>query len=285
MGINSRWRPVLNLRRTTSLTALLSFLVLVSSGIVLFLTPQGRVAYWSEWRLWGLTKEAWGALHILLSLLFLVVGVIHIVLNWKAILLYLKDRTRRLKIFTPEFVTSLALTVIFTAGPLFGWVPFRWVMDLNTYAKDQGSRTYGEPPYGHAEQSSLESFTQKTGMDLEKAQGLLRAKGLAFEGPKDRLQDIAKRNGVTPQKVYLAMKDAELPKAHQGGLPEEVAPGLGRKTLVELSTEYGLDLARVRSILESKKLIVRTDQSLKALAESNGIGPHELYAVIRDGLK
>lgn len=276
----------MNLRRITSLTALFSFAVLVTSGVVLFLTPQGRVAYWSEWRLWGLTKEAWGSMHILLSLLFLVAGIIHIALNWKPILHYLKDRQQRLRVFTPEFSLSMLLTAVFTAGPLLGWPPFRWVMDLNTYAKDQGSRTYGEPPYGHAEQSSLQAFAQKMGMDLEKAQALLKAKGIASEGPQERLQDIAKGNQLTPQQVYLAIKEAEPVKAKVVGmLPEEVAPGLGRKTLTELCAEYGLDPTKVCAILEAKQVKVKMDQPLRALAEANGTGPHELYALIRDGLK
>ncbi len=275
----------MKLRKITSLTALLSFAVLVTSGVVLFLTPQGRVAYWSEWHLWGLTKEAWGSMHILLSLLFLVAGIVHIVLNWRPIVLYLRDRKERMRVVTPEFAASAVLTILFTVGPLLGWPPFRWVMDLNSYAKDQGSRTYGEPPYGHAEQSSLQAFAQKTGMDLEKAQTLLKDRGIAFESPQQRLQDIAKRNHLTPQQVYLAMKDAQIIQVTKGQLPEEVAPGLGRKTLEDLCKEYNLELARVRTILEARNVIVKTDQPFRALAEANGTGPHELYAVIRDGLK
>ena len=44
-------------RRIVSLTVLLSFIVLSLSGILLFVSPQGRVAYWSRWSLVGLTKE------------------------------------------------------------------------------------------------------------------------------------------------------------------------------------------------------------------------------------
>jgi len=275
----------MNVRRLTSLTALLCFAVLVTSGAVLFLTPQGRVAYWSEWRLWGLTKEAWGAMHILLSLLFLVAGVVHIVLNWQPILTYLRDRTRRMRVITPEFVASALLTLLFTFGPLLGWPPFSWVMDLNAYAKDQGSRTYGEPPYGHAEQSTLQAFAQKTGIDLVKAEGLLRAQNIAFDDSQERIQNIAKKNHLTPQQVYLAMKAAEVPKPIGAGLPEEVAPGLGRMTLEELCNQYHLNLPQVRSLLEARRLKVKVDQPLRALAETNGLGPHDVYALIREGLR
>ncbi len=275
----------MNLRKMTSLTALLSFTVLVITGSVLFLTPQGRVAYWSEWRLWGFTKEAWGAMHILLSLLFLVMSVIHIVLNWGAIVQYLRDRAKRVSLARPDFLVAVGLTALFTAGPLLGWPPFKWVLNLNTFAKDQASRTYGEPPYGHAEQSTLQSFAQKTSLDLPRAKELLLQAGIKVTGNQDRLQDIAKRHGMTPQQVYQVMKPAELPKAAGQGLPEEVAPGLGRKTLEEFCKDYRLDIVRVQGILRAHRLKVEVDQPFRALAEANGIGPHELYTVIRDGLK
>jgi hypothetical protein len=158
-------------------------------------------------------------------------------------------------------------------------------MDLNTYAKDQGSRTYGEPPYGHAEQSTLQAFAEKTNLDLAKAQELLRARGIAFQGTQQRIQDIAKQNRLTPQQVYLAMKAAEVVRVTSGGLPEAAAPGLGRKTLEEVCQDYQLDLTRVQSFLRARNMKVEANQSFRALAEANGTGPHELYALLRDGLR
>ena len=39
--------------KITSLTAFLSFIFLLITSIVLYVVPHGRVAYWSDWRLWG----------------------------------------------------------------------------------------------------------------------------------------------------------------------------------------------------------------------------------------
>ncbi len=44
------------MHKITSLTALISFLLLVLNSIVLYITPHGRIAYWADWRFWGLTK-------------------------------------------------------------------------------------------------------------------------------------------------------------------------------------------------------------------------------------
>lgn len=278
---------VLNLRKTASLTALLAFITLAATGIVLFLVPQGRVAFWSEWRLWRLTKENWAALHILLSLLFLVAGSVHIVLNWGPIMSYLRDRQRQMRVLTADFAVAFGLTALFSVGALSGWMPFRWVLDLNTAVKDQASRTYGEPPYGHAEQSSLKTFAERVGLDLAKAKALLNAGGLDVQAESERIQDIAKRNGRTPQEVYLLMKPAEKPRpaVARGELPEEAAPGLGRKTLTELCQEYHLDLPRVVAALEARNLRAPTGQPIRALAEANGMGPHDLYTLIRQTVR
>lgn len=276
-----------SLRKTTSLTTLMAFITLTVTGVVLYLVPQGRVAYWSEWRLWGATKENWAAFHILLSLLFLIAGIVHIVLNWRPIVFYLKDSGRRLRVITPDFLVALGLTLAFSIGSLAGWAPFRWVMDLNTRLKDQASRSLGEPPYGHAEQSSLKVFSERVGLDLPKAMALLEAGSLTYSGPEDRIQDIAKRNLLTPQQVFNVIKAAGKPRQDlaPGVLPEEAAPGLGRKTLAELCREYQLDEAKVARVLQGRGVKVTFDQPFRALAEAQGMGPHDLYAALRDELR
>ena len=50
----------MKMRKITSLTAALSFLLMVLTSIILYIVPQGRVAYWADWRLWGLSKTDWG---------------------------------------------------------------------------------------------------------------------------------------------------------------------------------------------------------------------------------
>ena len=61
----------MKLRKITSLTSLLTFILIVLTSVILYIVPQGRVAYWADWRLWGLTKVQWGNIHIINGLLFL----------------------------------------------------------------------------------------------------------------------------------------------------------------------------------------------------------------------
>ena len=76
----------MKIRKIASLTAALSFIVMLLTSIILYIVPQGRIAYWADWRLWGLTKEQWGNIHINTGILFLTALGFHIYYNWKPIL-------------------------------------------------------------------------------------------------------------------------------------------------------------------------------------------------------
>ena len=73
----------MNMRKTTSLTALLSFILLMITIVVLYIVPQGRVAYWADWHLWEMGKEKWGNLHINFGLLFLLSVFLHVLRGLK----------------------------------------------------------------------------------------------------------------------------------------------------------------------------------------------------------
>ena len=186
------------MRRITSLTAALTFLLVVLTSIVLYIVPQGRVAYWADWRLWGLSKTDWGNIHINLGFLFLIALGLHIYYNWKPLMAYLKDKARRFKLFTREFNIALAITVLCTIGSYFLIPPFSWVMALNDHFKETASAKYGEPPYGHAELSTLKSFTGKMNLDLASSLVLLEESGYSDASADATLAEIAKRKRRRP---------------------------------------------------------------------------------------
>ncbi len=223
----------MNLRKTVSLTALTSFLLLLVTSIVVYLAPQGRVAYWADWSLWGLSKTFWGNLHITGGTLFLLSILLHVYYKWNAILAYLKKRGG-LRILTPEFGFALAVTGLTAAGTWAEAPPFRWLIDLNEALKERAARIHGEPPYGHAELSTLRSFFGKANLDEAKALALLRAAGLRFE-EQDTLLEVARKNGLSPRDVYRIVQPSEKKPAAEGAsLPPLPPPGTGQKTIAAL---------------------------------------------------
>jgi len=54
-------------RAFISVATAVSFVALSVTGVVLLITPPGRVAHWTGWRIWALTKDQWSGLHYILG--------------------------------------------------------------------------------------------------------------------------------------------------------------------------------------------------------------------------
>jgi hypothetical protein len=270
----------MNIRRITSLTALLSFILLFITMIMLYIVPQGRVAYWADWRLWGLTKSQWGNIHINIGLLFLLSIFLHIYYNWRALLTYFKNKARRITGLSREFNAALVLTCLLAVGTYFELAPFAWTLELNDHLKDQAAVKYGEPPYGHAELSTLKAFAAKTKIDLFAGMERLKQAKIVFDDQNQTLKEIARMNQVSPQQIFVAMK----PKGQSGSLkmmPPTPPPGTGSKKLIELSQEYSFDIQQVLKGLTDQKVSADADMTIKQIARQNELAPVDVYARVR----
>ena len=273
----------MKIRKITSLTAALSFILTVVTSIVLYVVPAGRVSYWADWRFWGLTKDGWGDLHIVMGVLFLVALFLHIYYNWKPLISYLRDKKRSLKVLTPEFNVALVITLVFGVGTLLPFPPVSWIMDANAWFKDKGSAKYGEPPYGHAELSSLNAFSQKMGLDAQKAVALLKEAGYPVTGPGDTLEQLARAKNVPPQKVYEVIQTAKKAGAETVAgekMPANPQPGTGNLSLMDLCTQYGLNMKEVIRKLKEKNISATEKMAVKKIAEENKMSPTAVYEAI-----
>ncbi len=270
----------MHIRKITSMTMLVSFLLLAVTSVILYIVPHGRVAYWSDWRLWGLSKTQWDNLHINLGFLFLLAGVVHIVYNWNPILAYMKDRARNLRIFTPAFSTALLLCLLVTAGTLLDIPPMSTVIHIGEAIKEKAADRYGEPPYGHAELSSLKLFARRTGMDLQKGMLLLREAGIRVKGPQQTIKEIAAANNRTPREIYDIMKPAIRVNDSGDLLPDVPPPGFGRQTLTAICTRYQLDLPRIMAGLARQGLDVNPALSIREIANENSMDPHAFFEIL-----
>ncbi len=293
-------------RRVITLTVLLSFIVLSLSGLLMFVSPQGRVAYWSRWTLVGLTKEQLTAIHTTVMVLFLAAAVWHVVLNWKAILGYLRNRSKQIRVLTPEFGVALALTALFVVGPLADITPFRQYLDAGESLKSAWEAESGSPPWGHAEESTLARFCQRMedlersdnqrliAIDCDAAVQALRDRGLAVQGTDQRIVDIAEANGTTPQDISAIVLGVARPLT-----PEEAAARiqaaaetgtearfkrplsrLGQLTLASYAEQYGYDLAEIQSILAAAGYQVDPDARLRDEAARLGTDPEGIFEVL-----
>ncbi len=272
------------IRRLTSLTAFLSFALVLVTSVVLYIVPAGRVAYWADWRLWGMTKEQWGALHINLGTLFLLTLLLHAWYNWKAITGYLKAKAREAFRPSPELLWASVLTIVFTAGTLAGVPPFSSFLALNTWFKDEAVRTYGEPPYGHAELSPLPVFAQKVGLELPDVLARLAAAGIKPKDAQEQLGSLATRHGMSPQRLFQIMQGAAPEKAHgagQTGLPPMPPSGTGQMQLAEFCAQHGLNQEAAVAALAAAGIPAKGEMTLKQIAQAAGRAPTDVYDILR----
>jgi len=276
----------MNIRKITSLTMLISFVLCILTSAILYITPHGRVAYWSNWRLWGLSKTQWSELHLNLGILFLLAGFLHVYYNWKSITAYLRDKTKRIKVFTVNFNIALILTLIVGIGTYFQIPPMSTIINISESIKDSASIKYGEPPYGHAELSSLKMFAKRVGLDLSKSIELLRQAGIKFEDETQTINDIAKKNNLSPKQLYEIIKPATQKKDIGGHcvFPDLPPPGFGRKRLAEFCNDFGLDLNEIIHILSKKRVKAMSTQSIKEIAARNNMKPMAIFEIIREAI-
>ncbi len=267
-------------RKVTSLTALWSFVLLVLTSVILYIVPAGRVAYWADWRLWGLTKTQWTNLHINLGVLFLVAIGLHIYLNWKPIVSYLKSKAKKVTVFTRDFNIAAIITLVVIAGTYAEVPPFSSIIAIGDGVKDAAAVKYGEPPYGHAELSTLKTFAARMSWDLDEAVTRLKQNGIDVSGPDQTLLALAERHGVAPQQIYLAMKPPES-DAPKTALPDAPPPGIGRRTLADIAQEYQLNIPALIRGLSGENIRATAEQSILDIAASHQMAPEDVYDIVK----
>nr|WP_320049854.1 DUF4405 domain-containing protein [uncultured Desulfuromonas sp.] len=265
------------MRKTISLIALFSFVLLLVTSVVLYIMPHGRVAYWANWTLFGLPKTTWDELHLSLGTLFVVVGLWHTVLNWAAIGTYLKRSREGVRSLAG--VTALLVTLLVVAGTFLHWPPMSWILDLNSAVKNQGAATYGEPPYGHAELSSLSMLIRNTGLDTDDVKARLTEKNIVVMSPEQTVLEIADKNGLTPQQLFILMQP-ELKTGEFPPMPKLPPSGLGRKTLDTICGTYGLDCAALVEELKGQGFEASAEMTVKEVAASQEKNPIAVYELI-----
>jgi hypothetical protein len=253
------------------------------TSTVLYIAPQGRVAYWAGWTLFGLSRTQWIDIHVNLGILFFTVGALHIWYNWRSITFYLKNKSRRLVVMTRDFTVAIAVTAVLLVGTQAALPPFEWVHAGSEAFKDAAATRFGEPPYGHAELSSLATFTRRVELDLDDATARLVDAGYRAAGPQATLEEIAAANGITPQALYEAMRPEPDPSGAPSPMPARPRSGTGQRVLSELCAEYGLPVAEVVALLAEQGIEAAPEEELRDIASRAGTSPGEVYEAIRLG--
>ncbi len=137
-----------SLRAFITYLVALSFLVMLTSGLVNFLAPSGRVSRQVGWTLFGLDRAGWQSLHLSFAVIFVAAGLVHVAYNWKGLLHYLLDRASHHLTLKWEAVAALLVTLWLIASAVLALPPASNLHDLNAHFR----QTFwtGEVPAGGA---------------------------------------------------------------------------------------------------------------------------------------
>jgi hypothetical protein len=279
-----------NGRVFTSLCSLVSFILLCFTGIILYLEPHGRVAYWIKWDFLALEKDQWGNIHIYSGLLFLAAGGFHIYYNWNPLMTYLSGRMETALRYKREVIASSIIFLCILVSGIWSLPPLVYITDLNETIKNSWVTSPElEPPFGHAEMVSLQTFCKKQRIPLDQAIMELRKAGFTVDGPKSTLLEIAESKRTSGMGVYEIIKKLEAKlEAVESGTPwtaekvEETfsGTGIGNKTIGQIIKELDLDRSKVYQRLKAAGIEAKDDDRFKSLADKNNTTPIKLMTTI-----
>jgi len=279
----------INKRGLVSFLTLFGFLVMSLTGLVLYVMPAGRVAYWINWKMIGLSKDGWGNIHILSSVLFIVAGGFHIGLNWKSLMNYFRDKIRKTVRLRRELIISSILALWIVVGSIWPFPPLSYLLDFNEWLKSTWlTQDEYEPPFGHAELMSLRVFCKKMDIDPDAAVRELKSNGIEFDSDKETLEEIGKSNDISPMSLYLFIKKFEpVPSADElkAYTAESVevefsGTGIGNRSLRSICEKVGLDTDTALARLAAADLAGDPDRTVKSIAESSDTQPIEIMKVL-----
>jgi len=187
-----------------SLLLACAFSVAAFSGVILYMTPRGRVANWSGWTMLGLDKHGWSALHINACLLMLIIVAWHLLMNWKVFWSYIRKRSAGLNLKL-EMATAVVVTAALIAGTIYEVPPLTTLMAWNEDIKNSWEQQAPQGPAPHAEEFTLARFASNVGVDLNEMVVTLEKEGLTVADTEMTVARLAEQNGLVPSEVYSLM--------------------------------------------------------------------------------
>jgi len=273
-------------RAFVSVATALSFVAMSVTGIMLFVMPPGRIAYWTGWRMLALTKDQWDGLHIWFSLLFMIAAILHLYLNWRSFLSYFRNKVRKAFALRAEWAMALLLCGVVGWGTLARVGPFSSLLTWNQAVKRSWDMPVGQAPMPHAELMTLSELVQKTeGLEMEAMIKNLRAAGIEVQSPDVVLGDLAKNAGMTPSQLYaVATGQSDAPRTGGGRganrQGQQGGYGMGRLTLRQYCEQQNLDLQKAVEKLQEKGFKPEPDMTMREIAATGGVHPSAMRDIL-----
>ncbi len=273
----------INWRSFISIYMIFSFVIMTITGIILYISPPGRIAHWSNWLLLGITKEDWQSLHTLFSFIWIVAMVFHLIFNWKPIVSYIRKKVEGRNRIKIELVLAAALSFIVFFGTYFQVRPFNYVMEFGEYMTASWSNDETEPPVPHAELLTVNEFSKTIGISTSGFLAVMERNGYFISDTSITIQSLGKKFNIAPSFIYNLFKEnlPEIKNAYSFSISSTVeGSGYGRRKISELFKEKNLSWSEGTKIYKERGIIISEDDKIKNIAEKNNILPIDLIKML-----
>lgn len=156
-----------------------------------------------------------------------------------------------------------------------------YIIELGEYFTATANEKHGEPPYGHAELSSLKMFCSRVNIDLALAVEVLKEAGIKIKDTQQPIGEISKKNDLTPQQLYNIIKAAVIIQSDGATFPESPSPRFGKKTIKDICDMYNLSLAEVLTNLQKEGFTAKADDTVKDVGRNNESNPMAIFEIIK----
>lgn len=191
-----------------SIGLLISFMVMMFSGIVLYIAPEGSLSRWIGWSVFGLSKTQWEQQHTIFSYLFVIFSVFHIFkINWTIFWSYFF--VKRFKfIYWREIFIALFISIIFFAGTLADIRPFNYVMKFGDNVSESFGENIKRPDIPDPEKLTLEQFAnQVCNISYDNLYEILQKHQLVNDGKNQTIQNFCSANDISPEEFYQLLNN------------------------------------------------------------------------------
>ena len=227
-------------RSLVSFYLLFAGIVVLVSGVVLYVSPPGRVGQITGWHLLGLDKEQWSAAHTLSCFMCAIFSVVHLLLNWKILIRYLRNRANRTYQLRAELIVAALLTVVVFVGSAMALPPFSMVMDVG------------------------EAFTESWDT------------GIVASVPSENPESSDAVSTESSDEVSTESSDEVSTESSD----EVSDGGWGRFTVEELCSQEGLSVEDGVAYLADYGIDANASSRIRTLADANGYAPGDVVDII-----
>jgi len=267
-------------RAFVSLYITWSALILLISGVILYIAPAGRIAKWTHISLLGLEKEEWQAIHTIFSFLFVIAIGFHLFYNWKPFISYLKDKFKKAFALRKELYTTTLLTIAIFVLTLWNVPPFSTIMDIGEYFTESWESEQTEPPIPHAEELSIEELAKTVQLPIQQIIQNLKEQNIEAT-PEMIIKDVAKKNDLTPSELFEKMNVEPVQK--QETSTSLVGKGYGRMTIADICKDLNIPLQVALERLEQCNIKAEGQMILRDLANEHDKNTIDLLNIIQKG--